>query len=290
MAPMSSPVRTRLDPAYPLLWRDADTVQFGLDPVLTVDAGEPWVEPLLNALRTGFRRSAFDVIAHGVGAPREEARRLLHRLRPVLREDLPLPPAAWVEAVNVADPRAEPRARDGLADEGIRLSTRADASAVGVVLVHGAASAMQLRPCLRDDVAHLPLAFEPGSLVVGPLVVPGRSPCLSCRDAQERDRDPAWPTLHAQLIAPPDAPIPAARVAEAAALAARILRSPRAGDGSRVVRVSPDGARVWSSVMFHAECRCREPSSRSPQGTATALAPPARRPSTRTPPAFARPA
>jgi bacteriocin biosynthesis cyclodehydratase domain-containing protein len=37
-------------------------------------------------------------------------------------------------------------------------------------------------------------------VVVGPLVLPGRSPCLRCLDLRRADRDPAWAHVVAQLV------------------------------------------------------------------------------------------
>lgn len=264
---------TRLDPAYPLLWRDADTVQFGLDGIVQVSATEPWVERLLQSLRNGFRSTAFDVIAHGAGAPRDAARELLATLRPVLRTDAPPLPGVWIESLNLADSRVETRTEIALCDEGFVTADRSDPNAVGIVLVHGAASAQQLARYLRDDLAHLPIAFEPGGTTIGPLVIPGRTPCLSCRDGHERDRDAAWPILHAQLVGATSGRITAARTAEAAALVARVLAEPGKPKSTKTVRISPDGRRVWRSVRFHAECQCREQSFRSPQENGKAAVP-----------------
>jgi hypothetical protein len=36
--------------------------------------------------------------------------------------------------------------------------------------------------------------------VIGPFVLPGRTPCLRCVELTRGDRDPAWPVLAAQLI------------------------------------------------------------------------------------------
>lgn len=273
MPPMTPTTLTRIAPEYPMLWRDADTVQFGLEGGLRIDADEPWIEPLIQALRSGIRRSAFDVVAHGVGAPREAARRLLEMLEPILITDLPAPPPVWIESVDVDDSRVEARMEIALHDEGFSTAPRGAAPAVGIVLVQGAASAHRLAGYLHDDLVHLPVAFEPGAVVIGPLIVPGRSPCLACRDAHERDRDPAWPAMHAQLIGAHCGRITTARTAEAAGFIARLLRETDAGP--RSVRVSPDGRRTWREARFHAECRCREQSFRSPPGTATAGAPPA---------------
>lgn len=275
MSPITPPMLTRLDPAYPLLWRDADTVQFGLDGVVQIPAAEPWVDRLLQALRGGFRPNAFDVIAHGAGAPRDAARELLATLRPVLLTDAPPPAEVWIESLNMADSRIEGRTEIALLDEGFHTADRSDPDAVGIVLVHGAASARQLARYLREDVAHLPVAFEPGATTIGPLVVPGRTPCLSCRDGHERDRDASWPSLHAQLVGATSGRITATRTAEAAALVARILAGPEGRTSAKSVRVSPDGRHVWRSLTFHAECQCRGQMFRSPQENEMAAFPPA---------------
>lgn len=272
MPPITPPTLTRLDPAYPPLWRDVDTVQFGMEGVVQIPASEPWVDPLLESLRQGFRPSTFDVIAHSAGAPREAARELLTRLKPVLRSDPPPLPLVWIESLNMVDSRIAARTEIALVDEGFSTTERGSALAVAVVLVEGAASAGQFARHLRDDVMHLPIAFEVGGTTIGPLIVPGRTPCLSCRDEHERARDPAWPMLHAQLVGSASGRITAARTAEAAALAARILAEP--AHASRSVRISPDGRRVWRSVSFRAECRCREQSFRSLQESETAAAAP----------------
>lgn len=302
MPPLTPTALTRIDPAHPLLWRDVDTIQFGLDVhrrperkrdadnpgPLQVALTEPWIEPLLQAMRTGFRRSAFDVIAHGVGAPREAARELLRRLEPILVTDLPPFAPVWIESVGIDDSRVEARMELALHDEGIATAPRAAAGSVGVVLVRGAASAHQLARYLRDDLAHVPIAFEPGGITAGPLIIPGDTPCLSCRDAHERDRDPAWPRLHAQLIGAHSGRITAARTAEAAGLVARILGDAGGATPAKSVRVTPDGRRAWREVTFHEECRCREQSFRSPPGIAMAGAPRALPSATRTSPASAR--
>jgi len=55
---------------------------------------------------------------------------------------------------------------------------------------------------LGDGVAHLLAATYERVGVVGPLVVPGLSPCLRCLDLHRADRDRAWPMVSAQLAAP----------------------------------------------------------------------------------------
>ncbi len=290
MPPPTPTVLTRIDPAYPVLWRDADTVQFGLDGRIRLPLTAPWAEPLLQAMRSGFRRASFDVVAHGVGAPREAARALLQALEPVLITDPPPPAPIWLENVGLDDSRVQARMEIALRDEGVVTAARGAEGSVGIVLVRGAASAHQLALYMHDDLVHLPVAFEPGDTVVGPLIVPGRTPCLSCRDAHERERDAAWPSMHAQLIGADAGRITTARTAETAGVVAALVTEAAQGAQTRWVRISPDGRRAWRAATFHEECRCREQSFRSPRGIATVDALPGPPNATMRSPAFARPA
>lgn len=286
--PLSPTTLTRLDPALPVLWRDGTTLQLGDDPAIRVPASAPWVERLLSRMRRGFRRSAYDVIAHRAGAPREDARRLLTLIEPALRDEPPRPRAARVDSLGLTDARAEARLCETLVDEGVELMDDGAAGppAVAVVLVPGAAAAVQFARYLRADAPHLPVAVEPARITVGPLVVPGVTPCLSCRDAEDAARDPAWPTVHSQLVARDPGRIALARLAAAGAVVAQLL----AAEPGRLARISADGGIEWRAVRFRAECLCRGPSSPSPPGTATAPARRALPTAPTTAPACARPA
>lgn len=55
------------------------------------------------------------------------------------------------------------------------------------------------RPLVTDAVAHLSVVAREASVLVGPLVRPGVTPCLRCLDLHRTDADPDWPTLAAQL-------------------------------------------------------------------------------------------
>lgn len=261
------PRLTRLDPRYPLLWRDERTVQFGLEGALQVDADEPWVEVLLSRLRVGIRPGSFDLVAHGAGAPRAAARALLEQLGPMLVDDPPPTPPIRVEGVQLSDGRTRERMRQALSENGLRSAAAHASDAVTVVLVEGAAAAVQLAPFLREDAAHLPVAFEQEAFTVGPLVVPGRTPCLTCRDAEETRRDPAWPLLHAQLVAR-SAVVDQVRISRAADLVGRLLRAPQTSAGL-LARVSPDGRLSWRTVPHHEECPCLCLSSQSLRRTET---------------------
>ena len=285
--PLSTQTLTRIDPAVPLLWRDGDTLQVGIEGTLRIPVSAPWVEQLLARMAAGFRRAAFDVIAHSLGAPHAEARALYRRLEPLLVDEVAVHRAAWVESIDVRDGRCEYRLREALLDEGVPPGDPRSSADVAVVLVEGAAAALHFRRHLRDDVPHLPVALERGRITVGPLVVPGISPCLACRDAHERDRDPAWPRLHAQLIGRAAGSVSAVRIADAAIAVAAVLT---AGADGAVLELSGGVRRELRPVTFHAECRCREQSFLSRPGSATAPVPLGRRTATTTPREYARPA
>jgi hypothetical protein len=69
-----------------------------------------------------------------------------------------------------------------------------------VVLVRAAAAdSVAAERLLAADVPHLSVVVREAGLVVGPLVLPGGSPCLRCLDLHRTDRDPTWPRLLAQL-------------------------------------------------------------------------------------------
>ncbi len=72
-------------------------------------------------------------------------------------------------------------------------------------------------------VAHLPVRLRDGTGVVGPLVVPGRSPCLGCVELHRRDRDPGWPAVTAQLLHREGSGDAAAAAATAALGVAQVL-------------------------------------------------------------------
>lgn len=52
---------------------------------------------------------------------------------------------------------------------------------------------------MSDDIPHYPIAVSGGSARIGPMIIPGLTPCLDCLDLRERDRDRAWPALVDQV-------------------------------------------------------------------------------------------
>jgi hypothetical protein len=118
---------------------------------------------------------------------------------------------------------------------------------------------------LRRGIVHLFAVIRDGTGVVGPLVLPGRSSCHRCHDLHRADRDPAWPSVAAQLTGaarqletPCDVVLATAVATQAAMQVLALLdgdKEPPAVNGT--IEISQTDGRVrrrgWSA---HPHCGC----------------------------------
>jgi bacteriocin biosynthesis cyclodehydratase domain-containing protein len=134
--------------------------------------------------------------------------------------------AAGVGAIAVNDGgRVRPTdlSPGGIRTAGTRANTRADAvrlalhpqsaasapsgsgheAAIAVLAPAGAVIPPEWLSAVADR-PHLPVVVREATAVIGPLVLPGRTPCVRCLELARRDRDPAWPLLAAQLAGEPE--------------------------------------------------------------------------------------
>ena len=114
-------------------------------------------------------------------------------------------------------------------------------------------------------VAHLTAAASEAIGVVGPLVIPGRTACLSCVDLARSDRDPAWPLILAQTSGRASQPAACTAVLAAAvaaqATAQALAYLDQAASGGVVINgtlelVLPDWQWRRRSWAPHPHCRC----------------------------------
>jgi bacteriocin biosynthesis cyclodehydratase domain-containing protein len=190
--------------------------------------------------------------------------------------------AAGIGRVDVAD--AGPVRPVDLAPGGIRrirtgsrgeAATRAAAASakttqpppalrrIDVVAPVGFAAAPELLAAVRRRT-HLFVAVRDVTAVVGPLVVPGHTPCLRCLELGRGERDPAWPRLAAQLVGEPAAvePCDIVLATSAAALAAAQLLAlvdgvERPATMGGVLELGAADGRVRRrSVSSHPACGC----------------------------------
>lgn len=295
----------RLAPDRVPLWRDEATLQLGRRGDVVLREPEPWQERVLDALESGVEDDALGRLAARTGVDRERLEALLAQIAPALERVEAPRRLAVIAAPGVPD-RLVADVLDGLDGSDWRAEWvtpeappiavrdgRPERIPVVVVAVHTVpphlCAALQ-----RDDVPHLPIVFTAAGADVGPVVLPGRTACVSCLAAHERDLDPAWPVIATQLLTRRAPRVPLAIAAEAAALAARLLdERPEPGadaSRSRSVRLGERSRRRWRSHRPHAECLCRlDPvAPRSRRGSATADAGSARIPEPTTTTAFAR--
>ena len=234
----------RLDPRYPLVWRSPDTIQFGIDRAMLVLPGVTRAqEHVLEALRGGVPRDGAVMLGRQAGGDPDDIAAFLHALAPVLETtglESTTPETTALETtalqttalgattleatgLETTPPETGPgivcvdgtgrtadRIRGLLHDLGIATRLADDDPDLAVVVGHYVLEPARHRRWLRRDIPHLPVVFSDGEIRVGPLVEPGRGPCLYCLELDRVDADPAWPAMACQLLGR-DAPTEAAR-------------------------------------------------------------------------------
>lgn len=257
----------RLDPAHPPLWRGPSSLQFGLDAVATIDDPLPWQEHLLAELDKGVPDTGLVALAGALGVSAREVRAFVTRVEAALCR-----PSTVQKTGGPIVVQAEARiARevvgaitDAVAAAGFEPFVADPDGAPSIVaptllIAHHIIEPSRAAALVREDVPHAPIVFVGPTAIVGPFVRPGSTACLACVNAGNRDADPAWPLLAAQLIGrrAPTVPLPLA--AEAGTLAARLIRvaADLPDPVTRSVTLRADSSRrVWATHQPHEECGC----------------------------------
>ncbi len=259
----------KLDPQFPLVWRDPVSLQLGIDePRVILDDVSGAEERMIAALAVGVSRSGLSMIGIEAGATETDIGRLLARLEPALE------PAREPEP-DIADDTHPGPGRDAipsvcldgsgptvdrisatLSGSGVRVIRADRPSAEGsvtgsgrdtgrgidlaVIVAHYVVDPQLHGFWLRRDVPHLALVFGDLGVQLGPIVEPGRGPCLYCLERHRSDADPARPAIASQLWgrrSPAETPLVSS---EAAALASRMVLA-RLAQGSTGTRGSGTG-------------------------------------------------
>lgn len=177
----------------------------------------------------------------------------------VTRHDVGL---AGLTLRDVGASRASAAAR-AVHDAAPDVRTPPPGGAVDVVVLveHHVADPVRHRPLVTDGTAHLSVVAREASVLVGPLVCPGRTPCLRCLDLHRTDADPDWPAVAAQLATRgPDAVETLLAAVAAPLAAAQVLAvldgraSPLAGATLEVAL--PDAVPRLARWDPHPECGC----------------------------------
>ena len=172
------------------------------------------------------------------------------------------------------------RGEKGVGRTGVAsVSGRADPRPVDdrpdlvVLIEHGAADAAAAGRLVSADQPHLSVVIREDDIVVGPLVRPGSGPCLRCLDLHRGDRDPAWPSVLAQLLRPtsgtPQPEETAASILGAGLAALQVLAqldgvAEPATAGATLEIELPDGLIARRSWPPHPACGCHWPPQSEP--------------------------
>ncbi|KQY59900.1 hypothetical protein ASD11_10315 [Aeromicrobium sp. Root495] len=214
----------------------------------------------LPGLRRAVRRRSLDV-----GDVDALVLELLARGAAIDPAVAPDPAAPIAVSVLAVDPHAQELARAIGTVCGERGRRRVD----GDTLVVAVCAAEPSRDAVDDLVdragAVLVVRLAQDTVLVGPLVVATRSPCLRCADLGRADADPTWPHVLAQLerhAGPAVAPRAHRLVTWQSALlvahdAELWLGGVRPSSLGAVSVVGPlPGERSRSTVPFHPRCLC----------------------------------
>lgn len=271
-----SPV-LRLDPRRPLLWRDPSTLQVGADPVLAVlaDVDDARLR-LVESLVVGVTRERLLQLAEHLGVRSTQVDALLTGLEGALRSDgagADAGTGASVGAGELTGAAAQPLAVVGrgvgaervaavLAEAGHPIALIAPAAdlprprrAAAVLVSTHVVDPHEHARWLRRDVPHLPIVFSEVAVTVGPLVLPGASPCLVCVERQRARHDPARSAIAAQLWGAAAAAETPTLALEAALIARGMLRSSTTATS---VRLDAETAtRTTQAWQRDDDCTCR---------------------------------
>lgn len=245
----------RIDPSIPVVWRDSDTVQFGLDPIVSTLGPLGMVDA--RGIAELVRGTSLMRLASVVGGD-AAARSLIDSCGDVFHRPAraTLPRLAVVGIAPGKDIIA--RTWAGATQSTVIADSSVDLAGVEVdfviVVSHFVVSPIDIQPWLGRDINHCAIVFGEASVRVGPLVVPGKSACIRCVELTHVDSDATWSAVAPQVWrrrAAADLPALAVHAA-----AESLGMFPMGGGYS--VRI--DGltfSRAVSPHAFHPECGCQ---------------------------------
>ncbi|CAJ1507366.1 cyclodehydratase [[Mycobacterium] burgundiense] len=204
-----------LDPAMPVLVRPDDAVQIGWDPRRAVLVRPPRgltaaaLADVLQTMRSGtdLDRLRAEAARHGA-VDAAECAELVAALVASGVAHLGATAHGRSTAVRVhgRGPLSDLLV-EALRATAVRVShssqphvvVRAERTDLVVLSDYLVADPRLVRDLHSAGMPHLVVRVRDGTGLVGPLVVPGITSCLTCADLHRSDRDSAWPALAAQL-------------------------------------------------------------------------------------------
>ncbi len=186
----------------PVLWRTPNSLQVGVDdPVLTLDDIPDQAAPLIHALQSGVSRQGYNLLAKQLKVSPTAATALVSGLSSAFEEEAPPKRRRLVVTGHSV---ARVIVAETLNQWGYNVSlatsppvTRSDV--VHVLVTDYVTDPQWLSRYGAGRSPHLPLVFSDQNVSAGPLTIPGKTPCLSCRELFLRETQPHWLPLGTQL-------------------------------------------------------------------------------------------
>lgn len=173
-----------INPRFPLVWADPQTLHIGFDPPrVTLHDVPDDLLLLLHHLTSGISESGLRMFADTSGVSDTRLHDLLDQLAPVLASSAP---ASRREIVLDSTPGLSTRARQALASIGIAAlphnpsEPRHDPADEVLILAHFVPDPWQFTRWLRRDQPHTPVIFTDQAITIGPRILPGEDACLHC--------------------------------------------------------------------------------------------------------------
>ena len=82
-----------------------------------------------------------------------------------------------------------------------RRTSALERVSVAVLISDDIVNPRSYQPWMARDVPHLAMCFDEEGVEISPLVFPGETPCLGCREKARFDADSSWKTIAPQLLA-----------------------------------------------------------------------------------------
>jgi hypothetical protein len=245
----------RIDPSFPVVWRDDSTAQIGIDPVVsTVSITEARMARGLAELVRGTSAVRLNGVVGGEAAANE----LLDACGDAfVRLPLPDPPRVAIigngpGADTVASVLA--RATSSLVSASSSRDVQGIECDMAVLVSDFVVSPVEVQPWLGRDVPHLAVVFGESSVTVGPLVRPGVTACVRCVEMHRIDADPAWGAIAPQVWGKFASANARSLAAHAAAETLRLSVEP----SSLSIRIDARTlARTLTAHTPHPGCGCR---------------------------------
>lgn len=195
-----------LNPVFPLCWENIETLRIGFDRAeVRLHTPTPAAQRFVDKLRDGVHPRDLESVARRSGLRSDEREMLMQQLKPVLlqaHDSTSEPfkkdhPTALFAVFGEGSFARRVRKRFELA--GLSLATGTASPDFVVLVEQFVGTTTRAQSLLSNDVPHLLLRATDRHLVLGPLVLPGGLPCLTCLELHSLEKEPSLHVLGAQL-------------------------------------------------------------------------------------------